>query len=164
MRPSRQTDEQLPDPGHHGAGVVADGVWIDRHVAPAEHVASFRLDDFLNRFLFALPAEYHRNAERRAFLYRILFAAFAPFAAQSLPNFFLEELVRNLEQQSGAVASLGIIAGGAAVQKALEDRHAVHDDLVGGFAGEVATISWEASPERLATMPTPQLSCSNSGL
>ena len=45
--------------------------------------------------------------------------------------------MRDLEQQPGAVSGLGIITGGTAVQKALEDRHAVHDNLVGGLAGEV---------------------------
>ena len=130
-------DEQLPDSRHHGAGIVTDGVGIDRDIAPRQHFTSFTLYDFFNLFFFAIPAEYHRDAERRVFVYCNFFVIFVFFVAKIFFDLLPEEPLWDLEQQSGAVAGFGIIAGGAAVQKALEDRHAVHDDLVGGFAGEV---------------------------
>ena len=121
-------DKDLPYPWHHGAGIVADGVGIRRHVAPSENVAPLGPNNILDRLFFSLAAKYHRDAERPVFAVPLRLCA---------RYGLLEEPVWNLHQQPGAVACLGVVAGGAAMHEPLEDRQARRDDLVAGLAREV---------------------------
>ena len=59
-----------------------------------------------------------------------------------------KELVRNLNQQAGAVAGFGIATARAAMGQIDQDLNALLDDL------------WLFSPRMLATNPMPQASCS----
>ena len=52
-------------------------------------------------------------------------------------RFAREKLVRNLNQQAGAVAGFRIAAAGAAVRQVDEDLNALFDDVVGFLAFDV---------------------------
>ena len=124
---STRRDEELPYPRHNGSGVLADGAGIHRNVAPRQDLAALGPHGVLDLPFLAHSAEDHRDAE-----------GVRPFAilrlreGEDLP----EESVRNLEQQSRAVARLGVVAGRAAVHEPLEHRHALHDDVVARLAVE----------------------------
>ena len=111
---------------------MADGRRVGWHVAPGQHLASLALYGCFNRPLFAFSAKEHGNAEN-GYLY--MFCTF--YTAKILGHHLPEESVRYLQQQPGAVAGFGVVARRAAVHEPLEDRHALHDDLVARLAGKV---------------------------
>ena len=56
-------DEDLPYSRHNATRIVADGVWISRHVSPAKDFTSFALYDFFYFSFLAIPAKDHRNTK-----------------------------------------------------------------------------------------------------
>ena len=75
--------------------------------------------------------------------------AYAPAAGRSKSTTVAEERVRDLSQDAGAVAGVGLGAGGAAVLEVAQGGQGLVDDVVA-----------RRSPRRVATKATPQASCS----
>ena len=119
-------DEDLLDVRLRVARHAADGGAVDRRVAPAEHGETFFADDALDD-AFALQAlvrlhrqEHHADAVLAGRRQR----------EAELGALAREELVRDLDQDAGAVAGLRIAAAGAAVRQVDQDLDALDDDVV----------------------------------
>ena len=131
----RAVDEELPDARHHSACVVADGVGIGRHLAPRQHAAAVLLDRRLDRRLFALAAEKHADAKVAVDAKRLA-----------------EERFRNLQEQSRAVARLGIVAGRATMHEALQYGQPRRDD---GVARRAVQIRHQPDAARVVLILAP---------
>ena len=131
--PLARLDEDLLDVGLRSARHAADGRAVDGRVAPAEHGEAFFADDALED-AFALQA--------RLRLHRQEGHAHAVFAGgrqgeAELGAFAGEELVRDLDQDAGAVAGFRIAAAGAAVGQVDQNLNALDDDVVRFLALDV---------------------------
>ena len=126
-------DEDLADARQARAGEATDRGRLVGDVAPAEQCLPFALDDALEAgFLLRggrriLREEHH--ADRVAFALGQLDAACRALATQ--------QRVRDLDEQAGAVAGLGIAAAGTAMTEIHEDLDASLHHVVGGLAGDV---------------------------
>ena len=126
-------DENLLDIGLRGAGQAADGVSIERRIAPAEHREPFFAGDALqdsfaeNPFVAVDGQERHANA---------VFARSRQLKAQA-GALALEKSVRNLDQNAGAVAGLRIAAAGAPVRQIDQNLNALEDDIVRLVPGNI---------------------------
>ncbi len=124
--PGRAANEDLLDVGLRRARHAADGVHIHRRVAPAEHGEAFFARD-------PLQNSFGQQAVRR--LNRQKHHAHAVLARRrqretQLGAFARKELVRNLNQNAGAVAGFRIAAAGAAMRQVDQDLQALDDDVV----------------------------------
>ena len=92
---------------HAGSRHCAYGLGLYGNVAPAEDSVAALIQCFFDQRFFVLLFEDHGHgvlAERR-----------------KARDLFSEEGIRQLEQKPRAVAGLGVVAGGAAVDEVLED-------------------------------------------
>ncbi len=119
-------DEYLANRGQSLAGDASARHRIVRHRAPSEHALSFFTNDALEHLLAGLAPdrvarqEDHSNAvlaKRRQ--------------SESEPVGLLDEkLVRNLHQDSGAVAGFGIASACPAMGQVVEDLDTLVDDVM----------------------------------
>ena len=133
VHPQRVLDEDLLDVGLGDARDAADGIHVDWRIAPAEHAQSLLADDalddpFAGQALVALHGEKHHA---HAILARV---GKGDADAGALAG---EELVRDLDEQAGAIARFRIAAAGATVQQVQQDLNALEDDVVGLLALDV---------------------------
>ena len=116
-------DEQLPEPGHHRAGSLAEELRGHRDVPPAEYDQAL-----LGRQLVHPTGDVGHGLvvvgqERRAD------RVFTPWRKGELTN-RPEEPVGHLEQHAGAVTGVGFAAGSAAMIEITQSREGMIDDLV----------------------------------
>jgi hypothetical protein len=116
--------------GLRGARHAADGIAVDRRVAPAEDGEAFLADDALQDAFTGQALMRLHGQERHA---DAIFA-FGGQAEAERGALAGEELVRDLNEDAGAVAGFGIAAAGAAVRQVDEDLDALRDDVVGFVA------------------------------
>ena len=116
-------DHDLLDLGPRGVGLFADDGGVDRHLAPAVDVVTevqdFGLDDGAAGLLgrkIVLGQKHHADRE----------PALGGFVTRA-GNVFLEEDLRDLHVDAGAVAGLAVGVDGAAVPDRLERIDARHD-------------------------------------
>ena len=121
------------DIGLRDAGDAADGVAVERCVAPAEQRQSFLADDALHEALAeqALLRFDGQKNEARAIL---MAGRKAEAKFQALAG---EEFMRNLNQHARAIAGFRIAAASPAVGQVDEDLNAFGNDIVGAFAENV---------------------------
>ena len=127
-------DENLLDIRLRGARHAADGVAVDRRIAPAEDREPFFADDALED-AFALAGAGAAPPGRNT-----MPTPYSPGAGSvkpSLARLAREKFVRDLNQQPGAVAGFRIAAAGAAVRQIDEDLNALFDNVVGLLALDV---------------------------
>ena len=129
----RAAEEKLLDVRLGTAGFAADGIAVDRRVAPAENLTALFLGDAL-KDAFALQAVvfFHRQKAHG----HAVGAWFGQLHAQ-LGALAHKEGVGNLNEDAGAVASLRIAACRAAMGEVDENLEALADDLVAFFAADV---------------------------
>ena len=123
-------DEDLLDVGLGGAGDATDGIAIDGGIAPAEDGEAFLADDALQDTLAgqALVGLDGQKGHADAVF------AFGREGEAEGGAFAGEELVGNLNENTGAVAGFGIAAAGSAVGEVDEYLNAFGDDVVGFVA------------------------------
>ncbi len=123
-------DEDLLDVGLGGAGNAADGVAIDGGIAPAEDGEAFVADDaFEDAFTGEALVRFDgKEGHADAIL------AFGGEGEAERGAFAGEEFVRDLDEDAGAIAGLGIAAAGAAMGQVDEDLDAFGDNVVGFMA------------------------------
>ena len=124
--PLAAPDEDLLDVGLRSARHAADGRAVDGRVAPAEHGEPLFAHDALED-AFALQAvvRLHRQEDHAdAVLAR------RRQGETQLGALAREELVRDLDQDAGAVAGSRIAAAGAAVRQVDQNLDALEDDVV----------------------------------
>ncbi len=141
-------DEDLPDDRLALLRGRADHGVVGRHVAPAEELLAFVADDLLEELLAALAVLRVLRQEDHA---DAVVAERRQVQAESR-GFLLEEAVRHLHEDAGAVAGVGLAAAGAAVLQIVQDLQGLLDDPMGACGSS-----------RSATKPTPQASCSYRG-
>ncbi len=116
-------DEELADVRARGVGGVADVVLVDRHVAPAEDAlaldADVELEQLLDLAAMALVARQEADAH-----------AVAPGLGQLEVDARAEEAVRQLHQQSGAVAGADVGPLGSPVLEVVERLERLDHDVV----------------------------------
>ena len=120
----RGGDDELADARRHLARGRADVREVDRHVAPADDALALVGDCALEQPLQLRPAGFvvaRQEADRDAVRAR---------GRQLLTDHRAEELVRQLEEDAGAVAGQRIGPGGAAVLEVAERDHRALDRLV----------------------------------
>ena len=108
----------MPDPGHRLARHRADGFWNDWNVTPRDDVRPVLSDRRLEGRLLADGTEHHGDAV----------FAFRGKGGDGLAK----EGVGNLQEEAGAVASLGVVPRCAAMHEPLQNRQAASDDVMGG--------------------------------
>ncbi len=119
------THEELADARHRPARERPDGADVDGDVAPAEHLLAVVQDGSLEDRLLATAAggalreEAHRHRQ------------IAPRRKRERHDVTVK-LVRELQEDPGAVTGARVAAGGAAVGEVAEDLQALGDDLVLG--------------------------------
>ena len=125
--PLPRADEDLLDVGLRVARHAADGRAVDGRIAPAEDGEAFLARRSARRCLRTAGAacgstgqEHHADA---------VLAGRRQGEAQR-GALAREELVRNLDQDAGAVAGFRIAAAGAAVRQVDQDLYALDDDVV----------------------------------
>ena len=114
----RTADEQLADPRQDAARNRADGFWNDWNVTPRDDVRPVLSDSRLEGRLLADGTEDHGDAV----------FAFRGKGGDGLAK----EGVGNLQEEAGAVASLGVVPRCAAMHEPLQNRQAASDDVMGG--------------------------------
>ena len=130
FQPRRAAHKQLLDVRLRGARFAADGVAIDRRVAPAEHRKAFFLGDAL-KDAFALQAAvlvHGKKAHGHAVSAGLgqLNAQFAAFARK--------KDMGNLDEDACAIARLRIATRRAAMGQVDENLKALADNLVAFFS------------------------------
>jgi len=114
------------------AGLAADGITVDRCVAPAQDFEAFSGGNPLkNAFALEAAVLVHREEDHcHAVLAGAgkLNAKFAAFAG--------EENVRNLDENAGAIARLGIATRRSAMSEVNENLEPFADDVVAFFAAD----------------------------
>ena len=110
--------EELADAGPRRARRLADGVVLNRHVAPRERLKALAFRLALEDILLALGAKDHGDGV-------------ATFGRQVF-NPLSEEVIRDLHEQPRAVARLGVVARRAAMLKTHEDIQSLKDEIVRG--------------------------------
>ena len=137
----RRGHEHVAHARRAGAGNGADVCRVDRNIAPAEHRLPLGLDGRsdeplqLGSALLVLRQEEHPDAVRARL-------------RQIRRGHGTEKRVGEADEDPGAVAGVGIGAGGAAMGESRERGERSHDGLC------------VASPPSRATKATPQASCS----
>src|SRR5690606_36107401 len=126
-------DEDLADVGFAGPGGFAEGGVVGGHGAPAEEGLAFALDDLRELFLELAPVGGVAGEEDEA---GAVAAGFGEVDAGLFGGLDAKG-VGDLQEDSGAVAGVGLAAGGAAVVEVFEDLDALAKGLVGGAALEV---------------------------
>ena len=144
----RAADKKLLDVGLRVAGFAADGVAVDRRVAPAEHGAALFLGDALEDALALQAAVLFDGQKAHG---HAVGAGLGQLDAQ-LAALADKEDVRNLDEDAGAVAGLRVAAGGAAMGEVDEHLKALADDLVAFFAADVRDQSHAAGIVLIARM------------
>ena len=140
-------DEELLDIWLGGAGFAANGIAVHGGVAPAEDLeALFGRDALEDAFALQTAVLVNGKEDHSHAVCARLRQLNAEFAALAR-----EEDVRNLNQNSGAIARLRIAACGSAMGEVDEDLETLADDVVALFAS------------MLATRPIPHASCSLRG-
>ncbi len=123
----------LPVPGLRGLHQLGKTRVVDRHVAPAEELEAFLLEEALPGVLAmggdALVARHEQVADG-------VVAGLGQSDAELLALLF-EEGVRDLDQDARAVAERGIGADGTAMLEIAQHRQRVRDDAVRLLALEV---------------------------
>ena len=144
----RAADEDLLDIGLRGARLAADGVAVDRRVAPAENRQALFLRNALED-AFALQAAVlvHRQEDHAHAVFAGLGQLNAQFAALAR-----KESVRNLDQDAGAVAGLRVAARSAAMGQVDQNLDALADDLVAFFAADAGDQAHAAGIVLIAWM------------
>ena len=138
----RRSDEELADAGCEEPRGLACRVDVDRDVAPAEQLLPLGQNGCLEQLL-------ELDAATRVLRQEADGDAVGPGLRQR--QLGREQVVRDADQEAGAVARVGIRAGGAAVLEVLERVERAADRLVRGRASSRATKA------------TPHASCSNRG-
>ena len=144
-RRRRPGDEQLAEAaasprGRSGRGRLVD---VGRDVAPAEHAQALLGGELLDpRDGVCGPLRVVVGQERDA-------DGVGAGGRQREVDDLAQERVRDLDQDAGAVAGVGLGAAGAAVLEVAAARSA-----------PLRTIAWSRRPARSATKATPQASCS----
>ena len=110
----------MADAGEGGAGDGADGGGVGGDVAPGVHGEAFGGGGGDDGGFGAFAAEEHGDA--------------VGSGGGEVGEGLAEEGVGDAQEQAGAIAGVGVVAGGAAVHEALEDGQAGFDDVVRGFA------------------------------
>jgi len=122
----RATDEHLADHRLDRLHRFAEHRGVARHVPPAEQDLAFVLDRPLDLVLAREPRRRLLGQEHRA---DAVLArgrqGHAPFS-----HLFAEQAIRDLDQDAGAVARLGIGTHRPAVGEVFEDEQPLLDDLV----------------------------------
>ncbi len=131
--PRAAAEEDLLDVRLRGARHAADGAALDRRIAPAQHGESFFLRDALEDAFAQQPLLRLHRQEHHA---DAVLAGGRKREAEA-GAFAREELVRDLDQDAGAVAGFRIAAAGAAVRQVDQDLDALDDDVVGLVAVDV---------------------------
>src|SRR5579884_3146444 len=103
-------DEHLADDRLGGAGGGAEVGVVRRHRAPAEDLLPLLADDLLEQALAVAALLRRRRQEHRA---HAVVARRRQADLQRLAR-LLEEAVRRLQEDAGAVAGVGLAAAGAA--------------------------------------------------
>ena len=130
---SLTADENLLDIRLRSARQPADRVTVDRRVAPAENSEPFLAHDALEDPLALQPLRRLDREENHADA--VLAARGQREAeARALPH---EELVRDLDQHTRAVAGFRIAATGAAMRQVDQNLDALCDDVVRPVPGDV---------------------------
>jgi hypothetical protein len=129
LEPRRGRDHGLPDRRHDRARGRARHGLVPRHVAPGEEPLPLRLDG-------ALDDRLHRGAPRAVARQEEDADAVPPRWRQRVAEFGAQERVRDLEQDSRAVAGLRLGTRRAAVLEVLERRQRTPDGLVPGHGVE----------------------------
>ena len=117
-------DEHLADVGTHRPCVVANLGAVQGHIAPAQHLQTFSLDDAGDQ----VPALGHGPGGQKHHADAVLTGG-GEVEAQN-GGLALEQLIRSLDQHAGAVAGLRVAPGGATVAKVDQHLYAFVDDLV----------------------------------
>jgi len=126
-------DEDLLDVRLRVARQAADRVGIDWGVAPAEDgEALFANDTLDDAFTLEALGALNRQEDHADAVLASLGQGEAEFCA-----FTSEELVRDLDENAGTVAGVGVAAAGAAMGEVDEDLDPLLDDVVGFFAFDV---------------------------
>ena len=120
-------DEDLQEMGTRLFGDIADQAFIDRDVAPAEDGQAFGADDVFKGFHLFLAERFIAVGKNHA---DAVFAFVGQGKAQDF-TFTFKELVRNLDQDAGAVAAVGVGPFGTAVTEVFQDGQGIVDDAVG---------------------------------
>ncbi len=124
--PLAAADEDLADRGKSLAGDASARHRIVRHRAPSEHALSFFTNDALEHLLAGLAPgrvarqEDHSNAVLAA----------RRQSESELVGLLEEKLVRNLHQDSGAIAGVGIASASPPMSQVVEDLDTLVDDVV----------------------------------
>jgi hypothetical protein len=123
-RHPHQPQVQLAEHRHHLLGGGADHAGVDRHVAPAQHPLALGRDHLLED---PLARGARGGIGRQEHLADAVAAA--PRHVEAQPQALgLEEPVRELQRDAGAVAGVGIGAARAAVGQPVEHPQRVLDD------------------------------------
>src|SRR6185503_15475273 len=123
-------DEDLPDRRHDRARLRAAFLGLDRHHAPAEELQALLADRALEDLLALVQLvplgrqEHHAGA---------VLAGLGQLDAERL-TFLLQELVRDLQRDAGAVAGQRVAAASASVLEVLEDLETLLDDVARALA------------------------------
>src|SRR5208337_4904281 len=130
IHPRGAADKNLLDVRLRDAGDAADGVDVERGIAPAEQAQAFLADDALHDAL-ALQALLRLNGQENE-----AGAIFVPGgqAEAELQALTGEKFMGNLDQHAGAIAGFRIAAASPAVGQIDEDLDAFGDDIVGPLA------------------------------
>ena len=133
------TDEDLLDVGLGAARHAADGGAVGRDIAPAEHREALFAHDVLQDAL-AVQAlvPFNREKGHAHAVFALRRQREAELAA--LPR---EKVVRDLDDDAGAVAGLRVASAGAAVREIHQYLNSLQDDVVGTLA---ADAGHEADP------------------
>ncbi len=130
LRPFRPADEQLLNIGLRGARFAAHRVAVQRRIAPAENGQALLLRNaFEDSFALQAVVFFHRQKAHGHAIGARLGQRYSQFAA-----FLHEKLVRNLDQDAGAVARLRVATRGAAMGEVDQHLKALADNLVALFA------------------------------
>lgn len=128
-------NEGLHDEGLGFEGFASEAGGVDGDVAPAEEGEAFGVYGINDEFAgvdfgvgVAARDEEHAYAE-----VRVTLEGGDAFAGKVV----IEEWIRDLREQSGAVTGHGVGVNGSAVRKRLECRDGAVDDVVGAFAVEL---------------------------
>ena len=129
----RTAQEGLQDSGHAGAGRLAQVVRVDRHLAPKEQrhaglgAALLKHAAGILYALVVLRKEQHGHA----------IVALCRQNLAALLSLFTEKVMRNLEQDAGAVAGVLLESGAAAVLQVDQNGQRVVQNLVMALAVDI---------------------------
>src|SRR5437899_960055 len=122
----RTADEYLLYIRLRSARNASDGIAVHWRIPPAEDAESLFPDNALE-YTFAVQARMFLNRQE-SHAYRVL-AGRRQFESENRA-LAGKKLVRNLNQDAGAVASFGIAAAGAAMREIYQDLDSLLDDLM----------------------------------